>query len=511
MRDDIDRCLVSRIPEAQAVYRTLKKFLFITTRADDDTNYDDMEQLWVDNLRDMVSAVKVNTETLYHKLRLSDHHKNILLRGAEYMNQKIASSAHKWRDLYSNGAYHRNHNVTLVSVARDQWPDQRECHAIVDFLERVADIVDGIKCIRAFGDIEFNLSVGIFGTLVSQLCTDRSDADLVLMGIYETNNTGGWGLIDHMSRGDSITLLKSIAGHFASKGCYKVQCIHSATIPVLKIHDVKTGNDCDLCFPSKEINLQKDHVFLALNLLDERFRILFTLVKLWAEHNGLCDASLGRLNTYTLVQLVVFHLQTRPKPVLPALRYMMPGEKNGRFMTGNRFRSPSGRIEAIAAYRLRCRAYKKLLANDDNHEVTPPGHPRVKHKNQENISELFNSFMVLLDGLFEGWNTHKKKSEGIPITQITRYLRVSTYYGCIYYGEIPSDIFEAGEFDSTHANQPGVIFVEDPFYAHENTARALSRSCCSAVAQATKFALKSYNKYNSHEYVARVFGCRSDV
>lgn len=97
MRDDIDRCLVSRIPEAQSVYRTLKRFLFITTSADDDTNYEDMEQFWMDNLTDMVSAVKVNTETLeHHNLRFSDHHKNILLRGAEYMNQKIASSAQRW-------------------------------------------------------------------------------------------------------------------------------------------------------------------------------------------------------------------------------------------------------------------------------------------------------------------------------------------------------------------------------------------------------------------------------
>lgn len=147
-----------------------------------------------------------------------------------------------------------------------------------------------------------------------------------------------------------------------------------------------------------------------------------------------------------------------------------------------------------AALGLRQRFYKKHIRFDNGKD----NRIKCSYRNNESVADLFKSLMVLMDGLFSGWNT-KKKHKGMPLTSMTRNLRVSTYYGCLYFGESPGEIFTDDALKKKHPNSPGVIFVEDPFDKKENTARALSRRCCKAISKATKATLESYKDISISE------------
>jgi len=509
MRGDIDFDLLYGIGGAGSVCSVLERFLHLESAAADDTPFNDLEELWMDNIPDIV----VNTETIDNAY-LTPSQYGTLRQGAEDMNSANRFAAEKWEYLYENGASDI-HNRTLATVAYREWPDHADRQASLDFLLRVQEIVENVEVIRSFGDTSFDLSVALYGSSISQLCTSTSDIDLVLTGMLCQNPYGydyeeEWDDISSLPRDMSIQVLKSLHGHFARAGGYYIEGIYSASIPLLKIYDTRTGKNCDLCFPWPRMFHGKEHLLLALNMLDERFRMLYTLAKLWAEEHNLIGASIGRLNKYTLAQLVIFHLQTRPDPILPPLRIVMPGETMGRFQSGCRF--PGGcemKNLRYAAFKLRRNAYHHQLYFE--HDDACFGGPGVEYRNSETIGDLFNSFMVLLSGIFHGVNTNnayymEDMNEYMPLTQVTRQLRLSTYYGCLYFGENPSSIFERGLLFQNHPNDSGVFFVEDPVDKENNTARALSRSCSRAIAQAANFALKSFHEYHTYEYVSRVFG-----
>lgn len=168
----------------------------------------------------------------------------------------------------------------------------------IDLMNRISNILSNVTQLHRFVGWEFEFWVEEFGSSVSQLCTENSDIDLVLQGNYippayddsDDSDQGTWGSIDYLPYERSLSLLTCLTGHFASKGGFRVEVI-PAGYPLLKIYDPRTGLKCDLCFPTNgSIDPRKDQVLLALNMVGERFRILFTLVKLWAEqHNLLGD------------------------------------------------------------------------------------------------------------------------------------------------------------------------------------------------------------------------------
>lgn len=114
--------------------------------------------------------------------------------------------------------------------------------------------------------------------------------------------------------------------------------------------------------------------------------------------------------------------------------------------------------------------------------------------------------MVLMVGLFEGWNPDDIGTawcgfSSIQTSNLMRHLRISTYYGCLYFGESPVDEIESGTENQKHYNDPGVIFVEDPFDKSQNPARALSRKCSRSIINAARRALNSLFKTQISRYV----------
>ena len=512
MRDDIDTNLVFRSKQTKHIYNILRRYIQNESNASyEDSELSNLEDMWEDIVEDLVSTVRLDA---------CWYRNSVLEALSEHMDQAIRSSTERYANLYCNGI-DEYHNERLVSLAKSVFPNM-DTHA--SLLERISDIVECVTYIQKFRTYEFDLYVDIFGSSLSQLCTISSDIDLVIQGSfalrgtdyssdsdseYSSDNGENWRSIDSISHQNAIHVLKALYGHLCNKGRFSVTLIPAAQ-PLLQIYDPMTNLNCDLCFPvGGGIDPRKDQVLLALNMIDERFRLLFTLVKLWADEHSLCGASQGRLNSYTLVQLVIFHLQNRPDPILPKLKTILPGEKFGVFETGCRFTHGKEDIAVSAAHRLRCFANKRLLSFDTDHYGN-----RINacYKNSESMADLFNSFMVLMVGLFEGWNpddigTARCGFSSIPTSNLMRHLRISTYYGCLYFGESPVDEIERGIQNPKHYNDSGVIFVEDPFDKSQNTARALSRKCSRSIINAARRALNSFQNEYLDTYISQVFGC----
>jgi DNA polymerase sigma len=58
-------------------------------------------------------------------------------------------------------------------------------------------------------------------------------------------------------------------------------------------------------------------------------------VKLWARRQRIHSAASGTLNAWALALMVLFHLQTRPLPLLPPLAKLMPEVKPEHKMRRN--------------------------------------------------------------------------------------------------------------------------------------------------------------------------------
>lgn len=497
MRDDIDTNVVFWSKETADIFNMLHTCL--RNKSDADNEESGFCDLWEDHMDHLAGMIEVNTS-------LSSH--SIFQELAERMNQAIESSSERYRKLYRSGI-DECLSSQLVSLAYSQVPRTIDTR----LLESISGIVQSVTRIHAFEDYQFEFYIEVFGSSVSQLCTSESDVDLLLQGdLVPLWSGGGRKPLDTLSREDSMCILESLSVHISRKGGFTVQRI-PANYPLLKICDPRTRRTCELCFPlGGGIDPRKDQVLFALNLVDERFRLLFTLAKLWAENFNLLNASLGRLNSYTLAQLVIFHLQNRPVPILPRLKKILPGEKFGVFKTGCRFTHENEEIAAVsAAHRLRCYANRYLLSSGTDDY----GNNTVGYRNHETMASLFNSFMVLMVGVFEGWNSNDNlgsvrsgSSEPVPISNLMRYLRISTYYGCMYFGESPEEDMENCILHPKHFNEAGVIHVEDPFDKNQNTARVLSRKCSRGIAMAARSALNSFQfeSESIDDYLFKVFG-----
>ncbi|KAM5264461.1 poly(A) RNA polymerase GLD2 isoform 12-T12 [Ctenodactylus gundi] len=58
--------------------------------------------------------------------------------------------------------------------------------------------------------------------------------------------------------------------------------------------------------------------------LENRVRPLVLVIKKWASHHAINDASRGTLSSYSLVLMALHYLQTLPEPILPSLQKIYP-------------------------------------------------------------------------------------------------------------------------------------------------------------------------------------------
>lgn len=99
-----------------------------------------------------------------------------------------------------------------------------------------------------------------------------------------------------------------------------------ARVPVIKMQDPVSKLQVDVCI-NNILAVKNTQLLKAYVDLDERFRYVCILVKLWAKRRELNDAYTGTLSSYAYTLLVIHYLQTLQPPVLPCLQLMVGGER----------------------------------------------------------------------------------------------------------------------------------------------------------------------------------------
>ncbi|CAI9545777.1 unnamed protein product, partial [Staurois parvus] len=96
-----------------------------------------------------------------------------------------------------------------------------------------------------------------------------------------------------------------------------------AKVPIVKFRDKVSGVEFDLNV-NNVVGIRNTFLLRTYAQIESRVRPLVLVVKRWASHHGINDASRGTLSSYSLVLMVLHYLQTLPEPVLPSLQKDYP-------------------------------------------------------------------------------------------------------------------------------------------------------------------------------------------
>lgn len=449
--------------------------------------------------------------------RASSYIKNAL----EHMRASLLRAASEHRDMYEGSSTERLSKMSIIleGIIDELLPSDVDIRMAIEMKSSIEKFVKRLAGVKSLRKYELNLHVSSFGSRASNLHSQHSDMDLSIEGTFcyrcpHTQKSIKRESIYKFASKIQKNMLHMLTSLLRSPETqFAVQPILRARVPVLKVRHRRSGLESDICISDDLQRFPKSELLLCLNLVDARFRMLLMLVKTWASYQGIQDASQGRLNSYTLTSLVTFHLQTRPIPILPRLRDVIGSQSvaQSSFESNNNSDSTANRKAAIRDM------VHGIVSWKNNVETN------TSTRNKETILELFASFLVLMNGLFTGWagtiskHTQSQSKKGKTCTTgesntvprwVTRFMRLSTYHGCIYFGEEPEHVFT----DEVYKNQrdldtrQGVIFIEDPFDMNDNSARALSPKCFKSICQALKRSLDSFAMDTTDMWCYRMFG-----
>lgn len=96
-----------------------------------------------------------------------------------------------------------------------------------------------------------------------------------------------------------------------------------AKVPIVKFRDKVSRVEFDLNV-NNIVGIRNTFLLRSYAFIEIRIRPLVLIVKKWASHRGINDASRGTLSSYSLVLMVLHYLQTLPEPVIPSLQKLYP-------------------------------------------------------------------------------------------------------------------------------------------------------------------------------------------
>uniref|UniRef100_A0A8C3AUC3 polynucleotide adenylyltransferase n=1 Tax=Cyclopterus lumpus TaxID=8103 RepID=A0A8C3AUC3_CYCLU len=96
-----------------------------------------------------------------------------------------------------------------------------------------------------------------------------------------------------------------------------------AKVPILKFKEKDSDLEFDLNI-NNTVGIRNTFLLRSYAYADLRIRPMILVVKKWARHHQINDASKGTLSSYTLVLMVLHYLQTLKEPVLPSLQRDYP-------------------------------------------------------------------------------------------------------------------------------------------------------------------------------------------
>ncbi|XP_016093776.1 poly(A) RNA polymerase GLD2-like [Sinocyclocheilus grahami] len=157
--------------------------------------------------------------------------------------------------------------------------------------------------------------VFLAGSSLNGFGTRSSDADLCLV-IEE-------GKVNH--RTDAVYVLSLVRKLFYTLSYIERPQLIRAKVPILKFR--VGGVEFDLNF-NNTVGIRNTFLLRTYAYVEKRVRPIILVIKKWASHHCIKDASRGTLSSYSLVLMVLHYLQTLPEPVIPCLQKDYPESFN---------------------------------------------------------------------------------------------------------------------------------------------------------------------------------------
>ncbi|XP_030272048.1 poly(A) RNA polymerase GLD2 [Sparus aurata] len=162
-------------------------------------------------------------------------------------------------------------------------------------------------------DIQRVYAVGrlyLTGSSMNGLGCRSSDADLCLV-------------LKGNKRQDPIHVLSVLQRLFKTLSYIERTQLIRAKVPILRFREKGSDLEFDLNV-NNTVGIRNTFLLRSYAYADLRIRPMILVVKKWARHNQINDASKGTLSSYTLVLMVLHYLQTLKEPVLPSLQRDYP-------------------------------------------------------------------------------------------------------------------------------------------------------------------------------------------
>ncbi|CAJ1068878.1 poly(A) RNA polymerase GLD2 [Xyrichtys novacula] len=148
------------------------------------------------------------------------------------------------------------------------------------------------------------------GSSMNGLGCRSSDADLCLV-------------IKGSKRPDPIHVLSVLQKLFRSLPYVEKTQLIRAKVPILRFREKGSDLEFDLNI-NNTVGIRNTFLLRSYAYADLRIRPMILVIKKWARHHQINDASKGTLSSYTLVLMVLNYLQTLKDPVLPSLQRDYP-------------------------------------------------------------------------------------------------------------------------------------------------------------------------------------------
>ncbi|TNM89453.1 hypothetical protein fugu_003687 [Takifugu bimaculatus] len=231
-------------------------------------------------------------------------------------DRAVAGSSRLDYDRYYSSPYSRPHppeSPTSSQIyAKDKLSDQ-----IVELFEacrqQPSDLARKEMCrSRLQQDINRVYAVArlyLTGSSMNELGCRSSDADLCLV-------------IQGKCEQSCFTPSQSKRFKYVTMYIEKTQLIR-AKVPILRFREKGSNLEFDLNV-NNTVGIRNTFLLRAYSYADQRIKPMILVVKKWARHHQINDASKGTLSSYTLVLMVLNYLQTRKEPVIPSLQMDYP-------------------------------------------------------------------------------------------------------------------------------------------------------------------------------------------
>ncbi|XP_054630538.1 poly(A) RNA polymerase GLD2 [Dunckerocampus dactyliophorus] len=148
------------------------------------------------------------------------------------------------------------------------------------------------------------------GSTMSGLASRSSDADLCYV-LHENKTT------------HPVTVLSALKRMMKSLSYVEQPQLIRAKVPILRFREKGSNLEFDLNV-NNTVGIRNTFLLRSYAYADPRIRPLILVIKKWARHHQINDASRGTLSSYTLVLMVLHYLQTLKEPVLPSLQRDYP-------------------------------------------------------------------------------------------------------------------------------------------------------------------------------------------